>query len=277
MVAPRLSSPFPSLSSLHSPPSREGSASARAGAPARWPANAPTALTGGPVLRNSFAEGGLGNPEPTVQSRNCPRLSPARCSRCSSRFVGAGPARMAGVLLGKGSGTGPAGVRGGSRNALCLQGVSALFCIRRSLGRGCGVVTPDRIMLAVERAGLAQAGAAAQLGSRRDTGPPLFRGRGLAILPGGGAELRAPVALGGGAGVSRLDVQVPPLLGTPHIPDPVAAAATFAAAVEALPPRAVIRAAAAPMARPFLVQPGRLWPGGRNWHVCFHERLRDTC
>ena len=261
-----LLSHFPSLSSLRRPPRREGSASARAGAPARWPADAPTALAGG-----------LGKPGPTVQSRNYPSLLLARCSRRSSRFVVAGAARVAGVLLGKRSGSGPAAVRGGSRNALCLQGVSAAFRIRRSLGCGCGVVTPDRIMLAVERAGLAQAGAAAQFGSRRDTGPPLFLGQGLAILPGGGAELRSPVTLGGGAGVSRFDVQVPPLLCTPHIPDPVAAAATFAAEVEALSPRAVIRAAAAPMARPLLVQPGRLWPGGRDWHVCFHERPRDTC
>ena len=126
-------------------------------------------------------------------------------------------------------------------------------------------------MLAVERAGLAQAGAAAQFGCRRDTGPPLFLGQGMAILPGGGAEPRSPVTLGGDAGVSRLDVQVPPLFGTPHIPDPVAAAATFAAEVEALSPRAVIGAAAAPMAGPLLVQPGRLWPGGRDWQVCFHE------
>jgi len=181
------------------------------------------------------------------------------------------------VLLGKGSGSGPVAVRGGSRMALCLQGFSAGFRIQRSFDCSCGIVAPDRIMLAVERAGLAQAGAAAQFVSRRDTGPPLCLGQGLAILPGGGAELRPPVTLGGGAGVSRFDVQVPPLLGTPHIPDPVAAAATFAAAVEALSPRAVIRAAAAPMTRPFLVQPGRLWPGGGDWHVCFHERPRDTC
>ena len=46
-----------------------------------------------------------------------------------SRFVVASPARVAGVLLGKRSGTGPAAVRGGSRNALCLQGVSAAFRI----------------------------------------------------------------------------------------------------------------------------------------------------
>ena len=118
---------------------------------------------------------------PTVQSRNCPSLLFARCSRRSCRFVVAGAARVAGVLLGKGSGSGPAGVRGGSRNALCLQGVSAAFRIRRSLGWGCRVVTPDRIMLAVERAGLAQAGAAAQFGSRSDTGPPLFLGQGLVI------------------------------------------------------------------------------------------------
>ena len=44
----------------------------------------------------------------------------------------AGAARVAGVLLGKRSGSGPAGVRGGSGNALCLQGVSAAFRIRGS-------------------------------------------------------------------------------------------------------------------------------------------------
>jgi hypothetical protein len=49
-----------------------------------------------------------------------------------SRFVVAGTARVAGVLLGKRSGSGPAAVRGGSRSALCLQGVSAAFRIRRS-------------------------------------------------------------------------------------------------------------------------------------------------
>ena len=72
-------------------------------------------------------------------------------------------------------------------------------------------------MLAGERAGLGQAGVAAQFGCRRDTGPPLFLGQGLAILPGGGAELRSPVTLDGGAGASRFDIQAPPLLCTPHI------------------------------------------------------------
>jgi hypothetical protein len=66
--------PFLSLSSLRRPPRREGSASARAGAAAGRPADAPTALTGGPVLRSSTAEGGLGNPGPTVLSRDCPSL-----------------------------------------------------------------------------------------------------------------------------------------------------------------------------------------------------------
>ena len=120
-------------------------------------------------------------PGPTVQSRNGPSLLLARCSGRSSRFVVAGAARVAGVLLGKWSGSGPAVVRGGSRNALCLQGVSAAFRIRRSFGCGCGAVTPDRIMLAVERAGRAQAGAAAQFGSRGDTGPPRFLGQGFPL------------------------------------------------------------------------------------------------
>jgi hypothetical protein len=251
---------------LGRPPRREGSGSARAGAAARRPADAPRALTGG-----------LGKPGPSVQSRKGPSLLLEGCSRRSGRFLVAGEARVAGVLLGKGSGTGPAGVRGGSGNALCLQGFSAAFHIRRALGCGGGVVAPDGIMLAVEGAGLGQAGAAAQFGCRGDTGAPLFLGQGLAILPGGGAELRSEVTLGGGARISRFDVQVPPLPGTPHIPDPVAAAATFAAEVEALSPRAEIGAAAAAMAGPLLVQPGRLWPGGSDWHVCFHERLRGTC
>jgi hypothetical protein len=94
--------------------------------PARRPADAPPALTGG-----------LGNPGPSVQSRNCPRLLLDWGSRRSGRFVVAGAARVAGVLLGKRSGSGPGGVRGGSRKALCLQGVSAAFRLRRSLGCGC--------------------------------------------------------------------------------------------------------------------------------------------
>jgi hypothetical protein len=98
--------------------------------PARRPADAPTAWTGG-----------LGNPGPTVRSRDCPSLLLARRSRRFSRFVVAGTARVAGVLLGKRSGTGPVAVRGGSQNALCLQGVSAAFRIRRSLGCWCGVLT----------------------------------------------------------------------------------------------------------------------------------------
>ena len=185
MAAPPLPNTFPSLSALRRPPRRGGSASAGAGAAARRPGDASAAWTGGPVLRSpsavavlprvdstaeggpvfrsSTAEGGLGNPGPTVQSRKCPSLLPDWCSRRSGRFVVAGAACVAGVLLGKGSGTGPAGVRGGSRNGLCLQGVSAAFRIRRSLGCGCGVVTPDRVMLAVERAGLAQAGAAVSI------------------------------------------------------------------------------------------------------------------
>ena len=224
MVEPALfPNPFPSLSSLRGPPRREGSASARAGALARRPAAAPTAWTGGPVLRSGTAEGGLGNPGPggsrhcrqqkktpavtgaravpgsqqlgrhlgrerawfatarswplrardgsrsggsveirppgaTAQSRNGQSLLLARGSRRSGRFVVAGAARVAGVLLGKGSGSGPAAVRGGSRNSLCLQGVSAAFRVRRSFGWWCEVVTPDRIMLAVERAGLARRG-----------------------------------------------------------------------------------------------------------------------
>jgi hypothetical protein len=153
---PPFPSHFASFSSLRRPSRREGSASARAGAPARRPADPPTALTDG-----------LGNPGPTVQSRDCPSLLIDECSGRSCRFVVAGAACVAGVLLGKRSGSGPAGVRGGSRIALCLQGVSAAFRIRRSLGCGCGVVTPDRIMLAVERAGLAQAEAAALFGCRR--------------------------------------------------------------------------------------------------------------
>jgi len=103
MVAPPFPNPFASLSSPCRPPRREGIASARAGARARRPADAPTALTGG-----------LGNPGPTVQSRNCPTLLLARCSRRSCRFVVAGAAGVAGGLLGKGSGSGPAVVRGGS-------------------------------------------------------------------------------------------------------------------------------------------------------------------
>jgi hypothetical protein len=75
----------------------------------------------------------------------------------SSGFVGAGAARVAGVLLAKGSGSGLVAVRGGSRNALCLQGVSAAFRIRRPFDCWRGVVTPDGIMRAVERAGLAEA------------------------------------------------------------------------------------------------------------------------
>src|ERR1035441_7675212 len=102
---------------------REGSASARAGAPAPRPADAPTALTGG-----------LGSPGPTVQSRKGPSLLLGGCSRRSCRLVVAGAARVAGVLLGKGSGSGPAGIRGGSRNALCLQGGSAAFRVRASVG-----------------------------------------------------------------------------------------------------------------------------------------------
>ena len=42
--------------------------------------------------------------------------------------------------------------------ALCLQGVYAHFCIRRSFGCGWGVITPDGIMRPVERGGLAEAG-----------------------------------------------------------------------------------------------------------------------
>ena len=107
---------------------RAGTRSLKAGIePARRRTTAPTALAGG-----------LGNPGPTVQSRNCPSLLLARCSRRSCGFVVAGAARVAGVLLGKRSGSGPAGVRGGSRNALCLQGGSAAFRMRRSLGCGCG-------------------------------------------------------------------------------------------------------------------------------------------
>ena len=209
--------------------------------------------------------------------RNSPSLLPGRCSMSSSRLVAAGAARGAGVLLAKGSGTGPAAVRGGSRNALCLQGVSALFCLRRSFGGGCGVVAPDGIMLPVERAGLAQTGAAAQFGSRHDAGPALFRGQGMAILAGGGAELRSPVTLPGCAGVSRFDVQVPALLSTAQIPDPVAAAATLAAEIEALSPRAEVWAAAASVDRAFLMRIRRLWSGGRDWHGCFHGRPRGTC
>jgi hypothetical protein len=110
----RRPSPFASSSSLRRPPRREGIASAGAGAPARRTADAPTALTGGPVLRSSPAEGGLGNPGPTVQSRDCPSLLLGGCSRRSGRLVVAGTARVAGVLLGNRSGTGPAAIRGGS-------------------------------------------------------------------------------------------------------------------------------------------------------------------
>jgi len=142
---------------------------------------------------------------------NGPGRLPGRGSGRSSRLVVAGAGRGAGLLVAKGSGTGPVGLRGGSRIALCLQGVSALFCIRRSFGCECGVVAPDGIMLAVEGAGLAQAGAAAQFGARQDAGVPLCWGQGMAIVAGGGAELGSAVTLPGGAGVSRFDVSVPTL------------------------------------------------------------------
>ena len=129
------------------------------------------------------------SPSFTLQSRDCPGLLPARCSRRCSGIVVAGAAGATGVPVGKRSGTGLAAVRGGSGNAQCLRGVSAAFRIRRTLGCGCGVVTPDRIMLAVERAGLGQAGAAAEFGCRDNTGPPLSLGQGMAILPGGRAEV----------------------------------------------------------------------------------------
>jgi hypothetical protein len=117
---------------------------------ARRPADAPPALTGGPVLHSSTAEGGLGKPGPTVQSRKCPSLLLGGCSRRSGGFVVAGTARVAGVLLGKGSGSGPAGVRGGSGNALCLQGFYAAFRIRRSLGCGCGVAVRNERLVATK-------------------------------------------------------------------------------------------------------------------------------
>jgi hypothetical protein len=96
----------------------------------------------------SGAPGGDGNPEGSGgphSRRNCPGLLSGRCSMRSCRLVVAGAARGAGLLVRQWSGTGPAGVRGGSRNALCLQGVSALLCIRRSFGCGCGVVTLDGV------------------------------------------------------------------------------------------------------------------------------------
>lgn len=57
------------------------------------------------------------NPEGTGgphSRRDCPSLLPGRCSMRFSRLVVAGAARGAGVLLAKGSGTGPVALRGGS-------------------------------------------------------------------------------------------------------------------------------------------------------------------
>jgi len=84
-----------------------------------------------------------------------------------------------------------------------LQGVSAAFRIRRSFGCGCGAVTPNRIMLAVERAGLAQAGAAAQFGSPRRYRP--------AALPGS----RIP-ATGLWSLCILISVRLPPRVGNSH-------------------------------------------------------------
>ncbi len=73
---------------------------------------------------------------PAVLSRGRPSLLLAPGSRRFSRFVVAGAGPIAGLLMAKGSGTDPAGVRGGSGIGLCLQGLPAGFRIQRCLGLG---------------------------------------------------------------------------------------------------------------------------------------------
>jgi hypothetical protein len=190
-----------------------------------------------------------GNPPEThpCQSRKHVRLQHFRGGSCleppasfapATAFVLTDTPGVATVLLQRHSGDSPAWSRCGSRNRLCLQAFCALFstqcvCFEFGLARTLAlpllrcVFPPDRILLAGEWAGPAEAWPAAQLRSRGDARIPLLLRHGFAVGLGSSGETGSPVQLPGRARVLRFDIQVSALLAAPHVPDPVAAAATL--------------------------------------------------
>jgi hypothetical protein len=167
-------------------------------------------------------------------------------------------------------------LRGGCRNPLCLQGFGAPFCLQGALGAMRRVIAPDRIVLPGQGTRLAEATPGAQFRPRRDADLALLFGQGAAIPLRGGAKPPAAVALAGGAGVPRLEIQASALFAVEDIPDPVAATPAFEVAVEAFAQGAAKRAAAAPVQGPFLTRPCPHWRPGQDRTGCFHNRLYDT-
>jgi hypothetical protein len=85
------------------------------------------------------------------------------------------------------------------------------------------VLPANRVLLAGQRTGLAQAGPAPQFGPGGDTGIPLFLGQGVAVLFGGGTEPGSGAQLRGCARVAGTDVTPANLFAVAHKPDPIAA------------------------------------------------------
>jgi hypothetical protein len=137
-----------------------------------------------------------GNPPETHPSRprKSVRLQHFRGGSCLEPPVSFAPATafvvtdrpgMATVLPWGHSGDTPVWSRCGLRNRLCLQAFCALFCIQRRCFRLRCIFPPDRILLAGERAGLAEAWPAAQLPSRGYASVPLPNCNLVLIEPAG--------------------------------------------------------------------------------------------
>ena len=94
------------------------------------------------------------------------------------------------------------------------------------------VLPANRVLLAGERTGLAQAGTAPQFGPGGDAGIPLFLGQGVAVFSGGDTETGSRAQLRGRARVAGTEVRPANLFAVTHKPDPVATTPAFNGAVK---------------------------------------------
>lgn len=107
------------------------------------------------------------------------------------------------------------------------------------------VLPVNRVLLASQWAGLAQARMASQFGPPGDAGIPLFLGQGVAVIPGGGTEPGPGTQLRGCPRVAGTEVKPANLFAVAHEPDPIAAPAALEGDVKTLSGGRAERAAAA--------------------------------
>jgi len=94
------------------------------------------------------------------------------------------------------------------------------------------VLPVNRVLLAGQRTGLAQARTAPQFGAGGAAGVSLFLGQGLAVLSGGGTEPGSGALLRGCARVEGMEVTPADLFAVAHKPDPIAAPAALDGALK---------------------------------------------